>query len=88
MTLPGAAGKYEHAKTLLGPAGEQAILEFEPRWPEVFKIEPQALRLHAWLPGEGFGSVVTHSVPTGEFPSLFLWLCRYGATTLVANRLF
>jgi 3',5'-cyclic AMP phosphodiesterase CpdA len=34
--------EYEHAKTLLGPAGEQAVsLEFEPRWPEVFKIEPQ-----------------------------------------------
>jgi hypothetical protein len=52
------------------PAGEQAVtLEFEPRWPEVFKIEPQAPHLHAWLPGEGFGSVVTHSAPIGEFPS-------------------
>ena len=39
------------------PAVEQAVtLEFEPRWPEVFKIEPQAPHLHAWLPGEGFGS--------------------------------
>jgi len=51
------------------PAGEQAVtLAFEPRWPEVFKIEPPAFHLHAWLPGEGFGSVVTHVVPIGEFP--------------------
>lgn len=51
------------------PAGEQAVtLAFEPRWPEVFKIEPPAFHLHVWLPGEGFGSVVTHVVPIGEFP--------------------
>jgi 3',5'-cyclic-AMP phosphodiesterase len=51
------------------PAGEQAVtLDFEPRWPEVFRIEPPALHLHAWLPGEEFGSVVTHVVPVGEFP--------------------
>jgi Icc protein len=50
------------------PAGEQAVtLEFEPRWLEVFRIEPASLHLHAWLPGEGFGSVVTHVVPVGEF---------------------
>jgi len=39
-----------------------------PRWPEVFRIEPPAFHLHAWLPGPGFGSVVTHLVPVGEFP--------------------
>ncbi|HYC16468.1 MAG TPA: phosphodiesterase [Pseudolabrys sp.] len=51
------------------PAGEQAVkLEFAPRWPEVYRIEPPALHLHAWLPGDGFGSVVTHVVPIGEFP--------------------
>jgi Icc protein len=32
-----------------------------------FKIEPPAFHLHAWLPGEGFGSVVTHQVPIGDF---------------------
>lgn len=50
------------------PAGEQACtLEFELRWPELFQIEPPAFHLHAWLPGEGFGSVVTHLVPIGDF---------------------
>jgi Icc protein len=32
-----------------------------------FKVEPPAFHLHAWLPGEGFGSVVTHQVPIGDF---------------------
>lgn len=32
-----------------------------------FKVEPPAFHLHVWFPGEGFGHVVTHSVPIGEF---------------------
>ena len=32
-----------------------------------FKVEPPALHLHAWFPGERFGTVVTHQVPIGEF---------------------
>ncbi|MGA7039446.1 MAG: phosphodiesterase, partial [Pseudolabrys sp.] len=37
------------------PAGEQAVtLEFEPRWPEVFRVEPPAFHLHAWLSGPRF----------------------------------
>lgn len=32
-----------------------------------FKIEPPALHLHTWFPGEGFGSIVTHQVPIGNF---------------------
>jgi Icc protein len=32
-----------------------------------FKVEPPAFHLHAWFPGEGFGSVVTHQVPIGDF---------------------
>lgn len=51
------------------PVGEQAAtLEFELRWPELFMIEPPAFHLHAWLPGDAFGSVVTHLVPIGDFP--------------------
>jgi 3',5'-cyclic AMP phosphodiesterase CpdA len=62
------------------PAGEQAVLlEFAPRWPEVYKIEPPALHLHAWLPGEGLGSVVTHVVPIGEFPGPYSY--GYSDTT-------
>ncbi|WP_407179259.1 phosphodiesterase [Bradyrhizobium sp. STM 3562] len=32
-----------------------------------FKVEPPALHLHAWFPGEQFGNLVTHQVPIGEF---------------------
>jgi 3',5'-cyclic-AMP phosphodiesterase len=32
-----------------------------------FKVEPPALHLHAWFPGEGLGSLVTHQVPIGAF---------------------
>lgn len=32
-----------------------------------FKVEPPALHLHAWFPGEGFGTLVTHQVPIGTF---------------------
>jgi 3',5'-cyclic-AMP phosphodiesterase len=32
------------------------------------RIEPPAFHLHAWLAGDGFGKLVTHFVPIGEFP--------------------
>ena len=32
-----------------------------------FKVEPPALHVHAWFPGEGLGTVVTHQVPIGAF---------------------
>ena len=32
-----------------------------------FKVEPPAFHLHAWFPGDGFGTVVTHQVPIGFF---------------------
>jgi 3',5'-cyclic-AMP phosphodiesterase len=32
-----------------------------------FKVEPPAFHVHAWFPGDGFGQVVTHTVPIGEF---------------------
>jgi Icc protein len=32
-----------------------------------FKIEPPAFHLHTWFPGVGYGAVVTHQIPIGEF---------------------
>ncbi|KWV49309.1 metallophosphatase [Bradyrhizobium macuxiense] len=32
-----------------------------------FKVEPPAFHIHAWFPGVGFGQVVTHQVPIGQF---------------------
>jgi Icc protein len=32
-----------------------------------FKVEPPAFHLHSFVPGNGFGQVVTHQVPIGNF---------------------
>jgi 3',5'-cyclic AMP phosphodiesterase CpdA len=32
-----------------------------------FKVEPPAFHLHCWSPDDGFGSVVTHQIPIGNF---------------------
>jgi len=32
-----------------------------------FRVEPPAFHLHTWFEGEGFGNLVTHQVPIGEF---------------------
>jgi Icc protein len=32
-----------------------------------FKVEPPAFHLHTWFPEAGFGNVVTHQVPIGNF---------------------
>ena len=32
-----------------------------------FRIEPPAFHLHTWFDGEGFGQLVTHQIPIGEF---------------------
>jgi 3',5'-cyclic AMP phosphodiesterase CpdA len=36
-----------------------------------FKIEPPAFHLHKWFPGSGFGRIVTHVVPIGDFAGPF-----------------
>jgi Icc protein len=32
------------------------------------RVEPPAFHLHAWVASDGFGRLVTHFVPIGEFP--------------------
>jgi 3',5'-cyclic AMP phosphodiesterase CpdA len=32
-----------------------------------FRVEQPAFHLHCWFPGEGFGSMVTHQIPIGDF---------------------
>jgi 3',5'-cyclic AMP phosphodiesterase CpdA len=50
------------------PAPSHAVaLDLDARLPSSLKIEPPAFHLHAWFPGEGFGQLVTHSVPIGDF---------------------
>ena len=51
----------------IAPAPNHAVdLDLGARRPS-FIVEPPAFHLHVWFPGEGFGHVVTHSVPIGRF---------------------
>jgi Icc protein len=50
------------------PAPNHAVaLDLDGQFPPSFKIEPPGFHLHAWFAGNGFGDVVTHIVPIGEF---------------------
>jgi 3',5'-cyclic-AMP phosphodiesterase len=50
------------------PASNHAVdLDLAELREPSFKVEPPAFHLHTWFPGEGFGHVVTHHVPIGNF---------------------
>jgi Icc protein len=54
--------------TTICPAPNHAVdLDLAQLREPSFKVEPPAFHLHSWFPGEGFGSVVTHQVPIGDF---------------------
>ena len=54
--------------TTICPAPNHAVdLDLAQLREPSFKVEPPAFHLHCWFPGEGFGSVVTHQVPIGDF---------------------
>jgi Icc protein len=50
------------------PAPNHAVdLDLQELREPSFKVETPAFHLHSWFPGPGFGHVVTHQVPIGEF---------------------
>jgi 3',5'-cyclic-AMP phosphodiesterase len=54
--------------TTICPAPNHAVdLDLDELRGPSYKVEPPAFHLHTWFPGEGFGSVVTHQVPIGDF---------------------
>jgi hypothetical protein len=54
--------------TTICPAPNHAVdLDLEQLRAPSFKVEPPAFHLHSWFAGKGFGSVVTHQVPIGDF---------------------
>jgi len=54
--------------TTICPAPNHAVdLDLAQLREPSFKVEPPAFHLHLWFPGEGFGDIVTHHVPIGQF---------------------
>jgi 3',5'-cyclic AMP phosphodiesterase CpdA len=54
--------------TTICPAPNHAVdLDLAQLREPSFKMEPPAFHLHVWFPGEGFGNLVTHHVPIGQF---------------------
>jgi 3',5'-cyclic AMP phosphodiesterase CpdA len=54
--------------TTICPAPNHAVdLDLAELREPSFRVEPPAFHLHIWFPGEGFGGVVTHQVPIGDF---------------------
>jgi 3',5'-cyclic-AMP phosphodiesterase len=54
--------------TTICPAPNHAVdLDIAELRVPSFRVESPAFHLHCWFPGEGFGSLVTHQLPIGEF---------------------
>lgn len=50
------------------PAPNHAVaLDLEAQYPPSLIVEPPAFHLHAWFAGAGYGELVTHLVPIGDF---------------------
>ncbi len=59
---------FENRPCTICPAPNHAVdLDLAQLREPSFKVEPPALHIHAWFPGEGFGNLVIHQVPIGEF---------------------
>jgi Icc protein len=59
---------FASVPTTICPAPNHAVdLDLAELREPSFKVEPPAFHLHAWFPGERFGTVVTHQVPIGTF---------------------
>jgi 3',5'-cyclic-AMP phosphodiesterase len=75
LQLIAAGHVHRAALTMFGgvaaticPAPNHAVdLDLQELREPSFKVEPPAFHLHSWYPGQGFGHVVTHQVPIGEF---------------------
>lgn len=59
---------FAEVPTTICPAPNHAVdLDLEDARAPSFKVEPPAFHLHAWFEGDAFGTVVTHTVPIGQF---------------------
>jgi 3',5'-cyclic AMP phosphodiesterase CpdA len=54
--------------TICPAPNHEVALDLDAHLPPSFKIEPPAFHLHTWFNSSGYGDVVTHLVPIGDFP--------------------
>jgi 3',5'-cyclic-AMP phosphodiesterase len=61
------------------PSPNHAVaLDLAAHLPPSLMLEPPALHLHAWFSGAGFGRLVTHLVPIGDFAGPYPFFDRAG----------
>ena len=53
--------------TICSAPNHNVALDLTAARPPSLMLEPPACHLNAWHEGEGFGTVVTHTVPIGNF---------------------
>jgi 3',5'-cyclic-AMP phosphodiesterase len=54
------------------PAPNHVVaLDLAQLYPPALRIEPPGFHVHAFLPDDGFGTLVTHLVPIGDFGGLY-----------------
>lgn len=59
---------FADVPTTICPAPNHAVdLDLAEARAPSFRVEPPAFHLHTWSEGDGFGTVITHTVPIGEF---------------------
>jgi 3',5'-cyclic-AMP phosphodiesterase len=59
---------FAEVPTTICPAPNHAVdLDLAEARAPSFRVEPPAFHLHAWFEGGPFGTVVTHTVPIGQF---------------------
>ena len=74
-----ALTSFAGASATICPAPNHAVaLDLDARWPPSFTIEPPAFHLHAWIPDDGLGTVVTHWVPIGDFAGPYRFFDDHG----------
>jgi 3',5'-cyclic AMP phosphodiesterase CpdA len=70
---------FEGIAATICPAPNHAVaLDLGGQYPPSFTIEPPAFHLHAWFPDDGFGRLVTHSIPIGDFAGPYPFFGKNG----------
>src|ERR1700674_1112082 len=65
--------------TICPPINHAVDLDLTDARVPALRLEPPAFHLHVWLAGAGFGEVVTHLLPVGDFPGPYPFFAADGS---------